>query len=110
MATTERYEEFRRDYDSYPKGPGTLAYHALGLTGEAGEVADKIKKAYRDNGGAVTGDGRIALAFELGDALWYLTALADDLGFTLSEIMDLNIAKLTDRRARGAQRGSGDNR
>lgn len=57
-----------------------LTYYALGLTGEAGEVADKLKKVIRDDGGEITFDRRQAIALELGDVLWYVAALARHLG------------------------------
>lgn len=106
------YEDFCASVDFYPGGKGefVLGYYALGLTGESGEVADKIKKMYRDSAGVVTDDIRVAIGRELGDALWYLTRIASTLGLTLNGVMELNVAKLTDRRARGVQSGSGDNR
>ena len=87
-----------------------IIYPALGLGNEAGEVQGKIKKVLRDNGGKFDKFNKIAIADELGDVLWYLAALAEDLGYTLDEIADLNIAKLTSRRERGVIQGSGDNR
>lgn len=83
------------------------AYYALGLCGEAGEAADKIKKLHRDG---ATDETLMGLALELGDVLWYLTRQANRAGFSLYEIMGLNIQKLQSRHARGTAQGSGDNR
>jgi NTP pyrophosphatase (non-canonical NTP hydrolase) len=85
-----------------------LAYLALGLVGEAGEVANKVKKVLR---GDYDQDAlREILAGELGDVLWYLAILAKELELDLAEIGEQNIAKLADRLARGKIKGNGDNR
>jgi len=81
-------------------------YPTLGLSGEAGEVANKVKKVMRGDSGADFS----CVPDELGDVLWYLAAIATDLGVTLEEIANKNIEKLYDRRARGVIKGSGDNR
>lgn len=90
-----------------------LAYTALGLTGEAGEVADKVKKYLRD-GASDTPEQRTArgdaLAGELGDVLWYLAACANELGYNLSDLATRNLNKLHSRKERGALQGSGDTR
>jgi NTP pyrophosphatase (non-canonical NTP hydrolase) len=82
-----------------------IIYPTLGLCGEAGEVAEKIKKYLRDG---VINDKEVAK--ELGDVLWYLANLADDLGYELAEIADMNLKKLEDRAKRNVLRGFGDNR
>ena len=95
----------------YP-GKGTalgLAYVGLGL-GEAGEVQGKIKKILRDNGGEITQETRVAIAKELGDVLWYVAMVAEELDFGLQHIARLNLAKLADRADRGVLGGSGDER
>lgn len=87
-----------------------IIYPALGLGNEAGEVQGKIKKVLRDNGGVFDSENKGKIADELGDVLWYLTATADDIGYTLEEIALMNIKKLTSRRERGVISGSGDDR
>jgi len=87
-----------------------ILYPALGLCGEAGEVADKIKKVLRDNDGYFDEEKSKEIMFELGDVLWYLSSLADDLGFTLEEVAQANIIKLADRAKRNKLQGSGDMR
>jgi NTP pyrophosphatase (non-canonical NTP hydrolase) len=88
----------------------TIIYPALGLANEAGEVLGKIKKVLRDKDGIFTGETNQAIGDEIGDVLWYMAALARDLGLSLDDIADRNIAKLKDRRARNVIQGSGDNR
>lgn len=94
------------------RGPSSAGapYAALGLTGEAGEVAQKIKKLIRDKGGQCGPEDRDALAAELGDVLWYLAALADDLGYSMADIAAGNLAKIARRQAAGTIGGSGDER
>lgn len=87
-----------------------VIYPALGLAGEAGEVADKIKKVIRDEGGKVDEQRRIDVAKEIGDVLWYCAVLASDLGFELEDIGRMNYEKLKSRKERGKIGGSGDNR
>lgn len=87
-----------------------VIYPALGLAGEAGEVADKIKKVIRDEGGKVDEQRRLDVAKEIGDVLWYCAVLASDLGFELEEIGMMNYEKLKSRKERGKIGGSGDNR
>ena len=89
---------------------GNLPYLALGLNGEAGEVAEAVKKVLRDNGGTVSDERKRALVRELGDTLWYLAMMADALGVTLSDVAAGNLEKLADRRSRGVLAGSGNDR
>lgn len=86
------------------------AYLALGLTGEAGEVAEKVKKAIRDEGGEISEEKKKAITLELGDVLWYVSQLARVLGVSLEEVAEGNLTKLADRKARGVIGGSGDAR
>lgn len=94
----------------YPGKGKDLSYPALGLNGEAGEVADKLKKVIRDNHGEFDAERREDLAYELGDVLWYVADLAVELGYTLETIAHMNITKLASRARRGLICGNGDHR
>jgi len=105
------------DFNSYQRSAATTAiytdkvvYPALGLVGEAGEVANKVKKVLRDKDGVFTSEDRNAIAKEIGDVLWYCAALATDLELTLGYIASQNELKLSKRKANGTIGGSGDNR
>lgn len=87
-----------------------IVYPTLGLTNEAGEVAGKVKKIFRDRGGVVTDDDRAALMLELGDVHWYLAELCTQLGIDLEDVAAANLAKLQGRMARGTMAGDGDDR
>ncbi len=89
-------------------GMPELGYAALKLAGEGGEAAEKVGKAYRDNGGKL--EDVPSFLKELGDILFYVVKLAHLNGATLDDVVKLNMAKLRDRAARGKMRGSGDNR
>lgn len=85
-------------------------YPALGLAGEAGEVSEQVKKILRDDDGRVTDARRETLEKELGDVLWYVAALCDELDLNMAAVARRNIEKLTDRRERGVITGDGDDR
>lgn len=98
----------------YPEsGEGTLIalnYVALGLGNEAGEVQGKVKKIWRDDEGVITDEKREAILDELGDVLWYMARVADELGVSLDQVAERNLTKLFGRLERGTLGGSGDNR
>jgi NTP pyrophosphatase (non-canonical NTP hydrolase) len=104
------YQDRALETAIYPNRGANFAYPALGLAGEAGEVADKLKKVIRDNAGVLTDAVRDAVASELGDVLWYVSVLASEIDYSLDEIMARNLAKLNSRKKRGVISGSGDNR
>ena len=90
--------------------PGALAYVSLGLVGEAGEIANKIKKILRDDGGNVTDEKKLEIKKELGDVFWYMAMLMLELDLDEKSVMQGNLEKLFGRQARGALGGSGDER
>jgi len=87
-----------------------LYYTALGLAGEAGEVANKVKKIMRDNNGNLEEKAKAEIFDELGDVLWYCATIADEIGVNLEDVATLNLVKLQDRMNRGKISGSGDKR
>ena len=101
------YQKLARLTAVYPE-EHKVVYPALGLCGEAGEVADKIKKTIRGDSSLdeVTG----SIAGELGDVLWYLAILADDLGVELEDVAKWNVDKLQRRMKSNKIKGDGDNR
>lgn len=106
MSEFDLYQESAMSTAIYPRHFSVI-YPALGLAGEAGEVAERVKKGIRDNGGLFDQD---ALKKELGDVLWYVANLAADLEINLSEVAEANLQKLSDRAARKVLNGDGDNR
>ena len=100
-----QYQEFVKTMKVYPE-KHAIVYPALGIAGEGGEIAEKVKKWLR-------GDRELdktEVAKELGDVCWYIASMADDLGFTLQQVIQMNVEKLTSRKERGVQKGDGDNR
>jgi len=104
------YQNKSRKTARYPAIGHPVIYPTLGLTNEAGEVAGKIKKIFRDKNGVIGEEEREALKGELGDVLWYLAQICTELGLSLDEVAEHNIAKLFDRLERGKIGGDGDNR
>ena len=94
----------------YPCRGSNVLYPTLGLCGEAGEVADKVKKVIRDQDGVFSTERREAIVMELGDVLWYVSQLADELGYSLEAVASANLEKLASRAARDQLGGSGDDR
>lgn len=96
----------------YP-GRGTLAgmlYATLGLTGEAGELANKLKKVLRDSAGTLTEERKAQILGEIGDVLWYVAMAADEMGSSLASVAAQNVAKLAERMDTGTLHGQGDDR
>lgn len=108
--TFEEYQKKSRKTAKYPDAGSNFVYPTLGLAGEAGEVAEKIKKIIRDDGGEVLLEKKKEVEKELGDVLWYVSQIATELGLSLDEIAEKNIEKLYSRLDRGKLGGSGDNR
>ena len=110
----DKYQKRAAKYDLFEttvdlKSPGFLE-KILGLAGEAGEAADKVKKILRDKGGFASEEDRAELIKELGDVLWYIANVARYLDVDLSDIAKGNIDKLESRRKRNKLHGEGDNR
>lgn len=93
-----------------PESTHPIIMWALGLGGESGEVLDKVKKIFRDRDGEYTLADMHAIKSELGDVLWYVTALADSLSISLNDVALQNLIKLRDRQSRGVIQGEGDER
>jgi NTP pyrophosphatase (non-canonical NTP hydrolase) len=106
----EEYQKKSRKTAKYPDAGSNFIYPTLGLSGEAGEVAEKIKKVIRDDGGEVLPEKKAEIEKELGDVLWYVSQIATELGLELETVAAKNIEKLYSRLERGTLHGSGDNR
>ena len=104
------YQERCRATARYPDAGANPIYPTLGLCGEAGEVADKVKKVLRDRQGNFSPEVIADLQLELGDVLWYVAQLATELGLELEQIAQTNLDKLASRAARNVIGGSGDRR
>ncbi len=104
------YQTKSRKTAKYPPIGHPVIYPTLGLTNEAGEVAGKIKKIFRDKDGVIGEAEREALKGELGDVLWYLAQVCTELDLSLDEVAEYNIEKLYSRLERGKIGGDGDNR
>lgn len=108
--TFGQYQEKSKRTALYPKAGENYIYPTLGLVGEAGEVANKIKKIERDFNGVLNENAREAIAQELGDVLWYIAQLASELKLSLDEVAEKNLEKLAARLEHGKISGAGDNR
>ena len=104
------YQRRSRETACYPQVGANPIYPTLGLCGEAGEVADKVKKVLRDRQGCFDAAVIDDLRLELGDVLWYVAQLASELGLELQDVAEANLAKLASRAARNVISGSGDRR
>lgn len=107
--TLDEYQKHALETAIYPENR-RIIYPTLGLTGEAGEVADKVKKVIRDGGEEFTPEKRREIMKEIGDVLWYCATLSHDLGYSLDEVAQANVDKLRSRMERHRIEGSGDNR
>ena len=110
IETLNEFQEEAIKLAIYPSIGHNIVYPTLGLVGEAGEFADKIKKVFRDNHGRLDYDTKKELIKELGDVLWYVAALAHELGCTLRFVGVKNLEKLASRHQRNTLQGNGDNR
>lgn len=108
--TFDEYQEISKQTAVYHQGDTALYYLGLGVAGEAGEVAEKLKKVLRNHNGEVSEEMRADIKKEIGDVLWYLSQLAAELNFSFSDVAKANIEKLQDRASRGVIKSSGDNR
>ena len=103
------YQTKAQKYMIYPEDK-KITYPILGLVSEAGEVADKYKKIIRDKGGVMSDEDRTEILKEIGDCLWYLSAICTDIGMPLDHGALMNLQKLNSRLERNMIKGSGDNR
>lgn len=108
--TFEEYQKKSRTTVIYPDKDNNFVYPTLGLTGESGEVAEKVKKVLRDDQGIINQEKKEEIGKELGDVLWYLSQIASELNLSLEEIAQGNLQKLSSRQERGKLHGQGDNR
>ena len=108
--TFEEYQKKSRRTALYPYLDRNFIYPALGLCGEAGEVAEKVKKIMRDENGIVTEEKKQEIQKELGDVLWYVAQLATEFDLQMEDVAANNISKLFSRLERNQIHGDGDNR
>jgi NTP pyrophosphatase (non-canonical NTP hydrolase) len=109
VSDLDMYQKVAKTTAIYPREQAII-YPTLGLTGEAGEVANKVKKIIRDGSDKTSEDMVQAISSEIGDCLWYIAILADDVGVKLSDIANANLEKLANRKEKGTIHGSGDTR
>jgi len=106
----KNYQTESRKTAIYPNADSNFIYPTLGLAGEAGEVAEKIKKILRDKNGLITDEDRQEISKELGDVLWYVAQIATELKLNLNDVAQNNLDKLFSRLERNKLQGNGDNR
>lgn len=104
------YQDKVKETAFYPNLGSNLTYPCLGIAGESGEICEKVKKIIRDKNGEVSEEDKILIKKEIGDVLFYLTALCWELGITLNDAAEANIEKIKTRLSNGTLKGSGDNR
>lgn len=106
----DEYQRFCKSVAVYPSQGKNINYTTLGLLGESGEIANKLKKIIRDHRGKLNKERKNEIFAELGDVLWYVAMMSYELGFKFSELAKENVEKLSSRHTRGKVHGSGDNR
>lgn len=104
------YQHYSRKTAIYPKLGKNFLYPTIGLFGECGEIAEKIKKIIRDKHNKVSKADKMEIKKELGDVLWYISALCSELKLSLNDVAESNISKLQSRKNRNLLHGDGDNR
>jgi NTP pyrophosphatase (non-canonical NTP hydrolase) len=111
------FKEYQDEVDKASFYPGAntgsiqaIIYGTLALNGEAGEVAEKVKKIWRDKDGFYSIDDRQAIIKELGDTMFYITRIASELGYELEDVAQINVEKFRARKEKGTLQGSGDDR
>jgi NTP pyrophosphatase (non-canonical NTP hydrolase) len=104
------YQHYSRKTAIYPELGKNFLYPTIGLFGECGEIAEKIKKIIRDKHNKVSKADKMEIKKELGDVLWYISALCSELKLSLNDVAESNISKLQSRKNRSLLHGDGDNR
>lgn len=104
------YQEKAKNTAKYPNIGTNIYYPTLGLAGESGEVAEKVKKLMRDHNGILDDEYRLKIVNEIGDVLWYCAMLSFELGYNLEDVATINLDKLALRKQQNKIHGSGDNR
>jgi NTP pyrophosphatase (non-canonical NTP hydrolase) len=104
------YQKMAKRTANYPSVGHRIIYPVLGLAGESGEIANKIKKIFRDDNNIITIERKESIKKELGDILWYISQISTELEISLDDVAVSNINKLASRAERGSINGDGDNR
>lgn len=114
MNGLDKYQKEAVKTATYPQKGYNVIYPVLGLAGEAGEVAEKVKKLWRNCGytkaQSYSAQSKKEIMKELGDVLWYIAAICEEMQVNLSEVAEMNITKLKDRQKRNVIKSEGDNR
>lgn len=110
LTDLDKYQKECKKTAVYPIISKNFVYPVFGLVGEAGEVAEKVKKLFRDKKGNIDKSDKLEIAKELGDVMWYVAQISTELGMKLSDVARINLEKLSSRKARNKVHGSGDNR
>lgn len=108
--TFNEYQKEAQKTAIYPNVGNNFVYPVLGLCGETGEVAEKFKKLFRDNGGILDESKKQEIKKELGDVLWNIAQISTEMGMSFDDVASFNVEKLRSRQERTALHGDGDNR